>query len=57
MKNLLDILIPENDNFFKRKCLVLPEFLKNKNFIDGKRNILAHENFIFKLKNFEFLPC
>jgi hypothetical protein len=30
------ILIPENDDFLKRKCPILPEFLKNKNFVKGK---------------------
>jgi mannosyltransferase OCH1-like enzyme len=29
-------LIPENNNFLIKNVLVLPEFLKNKNFINGK---------------------
>jgi hypothetical protein len=38
MKNLLlsYILIPEKDGFLKKNVLVLPQFLKNKNFFKGK---------------------
>jgi hypothetical protein len=38
--------------FSKENFLVLPKFFKNKNFINGKRNILVYEDFVLKPKKF-----
>jgi hypothetical protein len=42
MKNLLAIyLFLKRTSFSKKNVLVLPEFLKNKNFVKGKSPIFA----------------
>jgi hypothetical protein len=64
MENLL--VLPEflkNKYFFKGKSPWNIEFLRNKCFVKGKspKNdwipILVYEDFLFKPKKVEFLPC